>query len=580
MESLCLDIISNIARKLELFSDRRSFSFICKFIYNCVDYNDMDFIYPEKNKYLRNIIIKKNIGYGLSSPEYSKLQKIIIQSDEIPDFIPKSVSEIIVSNYCVSLPDSLFDIESVNLKNDIMLGFKSESTKKTKFLKLCSVAFFPSGLNNLITLEIHNIYCNIVSLPPNLTELKIKLCQGRIIQLNNKLEKFSVNFRKSFGLDCDFPESLIELKMSYDTDQSCLKSISQLSKLKILIVRILENTKPFCIPSSVTELDLGSTYQYNLEDIPENIEILTLSASAQKNINLNHKKLKKLTITNGCPYELLLEKTNLIELELDHVSYRFNANLPNSLQYIRMPLVCNNILKLNPGIMVSFTYNLNQYSPLHDTTIKCISTNNEIIITEYMKLTDIENYVSKKIEASKYNTIFRSFDYDPITLSDELVLEYYEISYEHKTIPAYRFDYKNMELHKTDTKLHSLASMDIIHNRVRNYGNGTIYNLLKSGCVISGSFVMDQLYLDNSNMTTKPIDVFFKNKNINCNDKNINFRFYTKEIEIFKKYNFSLDKIIMFMENDQLVIKLSHDTMNDLVTKTVRLLDLDNKPPP
>lgn len=86
------------------------------------------------------------------------------------------------------------------------------------------------------------------------------------------------------------------------------------------------------------------------------------------------------------------------------------------------------------------------------------------------------------------------------------------------------------------------------------YANGEIYKLLKLGCVISGSFVMDQLYLDNFNVKSKTIDVFCKG--INFYDEivllkhdakiNTNIQVYSKEIEIFAKYNFSLDKIIMY----------------------------------
>lgn len=122
------------------------------------------------------------------------------------------------------------------------------------------------GLGNLTKLEIGELNANINNLPQNLTELKIISFRGGIINhLNDKLEKFTVNFDydENSYLNCNFPKSLIELNMSYYylTEQPYLKSVSHLSNLKKLIINGLKNNKPFDIPSSVIELNLGLIYR-------------------------------------------------------------------------------------------------------------------------------------------------------------------------------------------------------------------------------------------------------------------------------------------------------------------------------
>lgn len=75
MENLPADVItSNITKKLEL-NDKYSFSLTCKFVYDHVDYYDNYFYYPGNTKYLRNIIVTKNIDDNLKLQKYNNLKK-------------------------------------------------------------------------------------------------------------------------------------------------------------------------------------------------------------------------------------------------------------------------------------------------------------------------------------------------------------------------------------------------------------------------------------------------------------------------------------------------------------------------
>lgn len=123
MENLPADVItSNITKKLEL-NDKYSFSLICKFMYDHVDYYDNYFYYPGNTKYLRNIIVTKNIDDNLKLQKYNNLKKIVLFCNKIPKFIPESVNEFTLFANVLSIPDSICDIKSVTIKSKTPTNF-------------------------------------------------------------------------------------------------------------------------------------------------------------------------------------------------------------------------------------------------------------------------------------------------------------------------------------------------------------------------------------------------------------------------------------------------------------------------